>query len=67
MSSSVPPAEFWSQEKEQQLIELWQTKPCLYDCSSKGYANRNKKNLAHEDIASKLGTTGALYHILHKT
>ena len=31
----------WSEGKETQLIDLWREHPCLFDCSSKCYSNRN--------------------------
>jgi hypothetical protein len=48
----------WSVEREEQLIELWQERPCLCDIGSKDYANRMAKRKAIDEIADKLSTSG---------
>jgi len=36
--------EFWSEEFEEKLIELWKKKhACLYDISTKAFSHRVKK------------------------
>ncbi|XP_047503412.1 uncharacterized protein LOC125048665 [Pieris napi] len=44
----------WSNDKIMQLIELFQSKPLLWDCSIKQYKDRNKKNDAFEEISQVL-------------
>lgn len=44
----------WSLELEEQLIDLWEERPCLYDVSSKGYSNRNWKRKALDEMAEAL-------------
>lgn len=41
----------WSNDKIMQLIELFQSKPLLWDCSIKQYKDRNKKKDAFEEIS----------------
>jgi len=35
--------EFWSEEFEEKLIELWKKHACLYDISTKAFSDRVKK------------------------
>ncbi|CAG4990254.1 unnamed protein product [Colias eurytheme] len=44
----------WSNDKIMQLIELFQSKPLLWDSSIKEYKGRNKKNDAFEEISQAL-------------
>ena len=44
----------WSNDKIMQLIELFQSKPLLWDSSIKEYKDRNKKNDAFEEISQAL-------------
>jgi len=37
--------EFWSEEFEEKLIELWKKHTCSYDISTKAFSNRVKKQL----------------------
>ena len=46
---------FWNSEKIDQFIELWETKPCLYDTTREDYHDRNIKKKAREEIATALG------------
>jgi hypothetical protein len=48
----------WSVESEELLIELWQENPCLYDISSKEYANKVAKKKAIDEMAMKLSMSG---------
>ena len=59
IASSV--AEFSLDTREDKLVELWQSRPCLYDCSSKSYSNRNSRAIALNEIAAELGTTGEIF------
>ena len=51
-------AGFWTQEREERLIELWEEKPQLYNISSQAFSNRDSKINAVKYIAEKLGTSG---------
>ena len=33
----------WTQEKEEELVSMWQTMPCLFDTTSPEYMNRQKR------------------------
>ena len=48
-------ADFWSEEREENLIRLLEEQPVLYDVGSKGYSNRDSKKKASGDIAVALG------------
>ena len=48
-------ADFWSEEREENLIRLLEEQPVLYDVGSKGYSNRDSKKKACCDIAVALG------------
>ena len=61
MASNTGSDTFWTLDKEAELVELWRSQPNLYDCSCKGYSNRNQKSKSHEFIANELGTTGNFY------
>lgn len=50
--------DFWSSVKTELFIELWESKPCLYDTTKETYHDRNVKKRAREDIAQALGTEG---------
>ncbi|MGH0145444.1 UNVERIFIED_CONTAM: hypothetical protein FKN15_044069 [Acipenser sinensis] len=52
-------AEFWTKEREDELVQMWSNNPCLYDCSVKAYSNRISKSNAATEIAKALGTTSA--------
>ena len=47
-------ADFWSEEREENLICLLEEQPVLYDVGSKGYSNRDSKKKACCDIAVAL-------------
>ena len=49
----------WNVPREDQLIELWEERPCLYDTSSRDYSIRQAKTKALEEIASSLDVSGA--------
>ena len=48
----------WTYENIEQLIELYEQRPCLYDTRSKDYFNQDVRNDAIQDIAKVLNTTG---------
>ena len=50
----------WTEEKVDDLISLFEEKPCLFKTKLKEYFNRGKKKKALEDIATALGVTGEL-------
>ena len=51
----------WSEEVVEELISLYEARPCLYDIKSKEYFNRNKRNKALQEIGEALGTTGKMF------
>ena len=51
-------AGFWTQEREDVLLELWEERNNLYDVRSQAYSNRDSKSAAIRNIAEKLETTG---------
>ena len=53
-----------SAEKEDQLVELWQERLCLYAVSSPAYADRVAKTAALAEIATELGNTGICFKAL---
>ena len=56
--------EFWSEEFEEKLIELWKKKhACLYDISTKAFSDRVKKAAALENIYQEMNVAG--WYITH--
>ena len=47
-------ADFWSEEREENLIRLLEEQPILNDVGSEGYSNRDSKKKACCDIAVAL-------------
>ena len=47
----------WSFDNTSQLINLYETFPCLYDVRSKDHKNRDMRDKDLVEIAAKLGTT----------
>lgn len=47
----------WNYENVEQLVELYEQRPCLYDTKSKDYFNRDVRNVALQDITKILNTT----------
>ncbi len=43
---------------EDKLVDIWPEYRCLYDVSSADFRNRDKRERAVTEIASKLGQTG---------
>ena len=39
-------ADWLTEEREAELIDMWQARPVLYEVISKGYSNRNKRMVA---------------------
>ena len=50
-------ADFWSEEREENLIRLLEEQPVLYDVGSKGYSNRDSKKKACCNIAVAFGVS----------
>ena len=51
-------AEFdWSFDNTSEMINLYETFPCLYDVRSKDHINRDMRDKALVEIAPKLRTT----------
>ena len=48
----------WTTAKCNDVIDLWQTHPCLFQTTCKEYHNRNVKSRSIEQIATVLQTTG---------
>ena len=46
-----------TEEREADLIDMWQARPVLYEVVSKGYSNRNLRMVALTEIAEEMGTT----------
>jgi len=55
--------EFWSEEFEEKLIELWEKHACLYDISTKAFSDRVKKAAALENISQEINVAG--WYITH--
>ena len=51
----------WTEERIEELIVLFEDRPCLYNTKLKDYFNRDKKKKALDEIAAALGATGKLY------
>ena len=50
-------ADWISEEKESELIEMWQTRRVLYDVTAKGYSNRIQRLTALSEMAEVFGKT----------
>ena len=48
----------WTPELTDQLIDLYEVYPCLYNTKDKDYHYRNKKSKAFAEIATTLEMTG---------
>ena len=48
----------WTLEKGHLFVELWQSRPCLYDITIGDYSNRIKKSKAWLEIATELEMPG---------
>ena len=44
-----------TEEREVELIDMWQARPVLYEVISKGYSNRNMMMVALTGIADTIG------------
>ena len=51
--------EFWSEEFEEKLIELWTKNACLYDISTKVFSDRVKTAAALENICQEMNVAGS--------
>lgn len=49
---------------EDQIADVWQEHPCLYDVRSPDFKNREMRDNSIQEIAEKIGTTGTLYFYL---
>ena len=58
MASEMESTIEWTNEEEEEPVELWQESPCLYLISSPEYADRVKKSIAVREIADVLRLTG---------
>ena len=47
-------ADWLTEEREVELIDMWQARPVLYEEISKGYSNRNKRMVALNKIARRM-------------
>ena len=57
-------ADFWTYEREDELVTLWQGRPCLFDISCNEYSHRGEKYRALGVIADQLGTTGKVSSVI---
>jgi hypothetical protein len=48
----------WPDETTGRIIELWRTRPQLYDVRHKWYLNRDRKQQALSEIAAEVKITG---------
>ena len=56
---AAPANEFaWTGGKEEMLIDLWTTKPALFNIECKDYMNRDSKAQARKQIADELHIEG---------
>ena len=49
---------YWSDEKQQVLIDIFQEKAYLYNTKHKDYFNRDIRNKVLNEMATEFGTTG---------
>ena len=40
-ADSLTMADFWEEEREDELVTMWQELPCLFDVTAKTHSNRN--------------------------
>ena len=57
-------ADWISEEKESELIEMWQTR-VLYDVMAKGYSNRIQRLTALSEMAEVFGKTEYFFSLTH--
>ncbi len=50
----------WTEEMEENLIEMWQEHECLFDISNEMYHNRAEKEKRWTEIANALQQPGEL-------
>jgi len=55
----------WTDEEEDELVELWKEKPCLYLIRSPDYADREKKSKALRDIIEHSKFLSFTYPLLY--
>jgi len=55
--------EFWSEELEEKLIELWKKHACLYDISTKAFSDRVNQAAALENVSQEMNVAG--WYITH--
>ena len=48
----------WTQDKEDTLVDMWRERPCLFAVSSPEYSDRNKRQVALEEMAARLDISG---------
>ena len=44
-------ADFWSEEREDELVSLWEMQPCLFNLAIKSHSNQNVVVKAKVEIA----------------
>ena len=54
-----------TEERDAELIDMWQARPVLYEVISKGYSNRNMRMVALTEIAEEFGTTSTFSFVIH--
>ena len=52
----------WTTEKAVELIELYESKPLLYNTKEKKYRDRDMRSKALEEIANALNIPGRPFH-----
>ena len=48
----------WTEEREDELVVMWQNTPCLYDITDKSYSDRNVRQKALREISFAMNTSG---------
>ena len=56
-------AEFWTNEKLSELIDLYEQYQCLYNVKHKDYHNRDLRSKANLEIAKAMGCSGRFYFV----
>jgi Alcohol dehydrogenase transcription factor Myb/SANT-like len=56
----------WSVENEEMLIDMWQESPCLYEITSKDYANKVERKKAIDNMAMKLSISSKFFLQTHQ-
>ena len=51
-------ADFWDEGREDELVLLWRSMPCLYDISDRSYSDRTRRHKSLGEIATQLRSSG---------